>query len=275
MHIVLDRRLLLAAGFVVILLMAFAFSGGAAYANMTTEQCMSCHSNEDSPVFVDVTKIEESVHAPFSCSNCHVQITTFPHNDAKAVDANLSCGSCHADAGREFNDSVHGKAFAAGNTDLGCSSCHDPHNVIPGDNPESPVNRLNVPETCASCHEGTVPVESYADSFHGIASKFGSTEAAQCADCHGTHNILGPADPASTVAKANVPDTCAQCHNVAQANFANGPEHYEKKPYGDGAPMYWTLKFFTWLTILTITLLIIHIELDLYRRLKEIKTEGR
>lgn len=271
MNIVLDQRLLLLAGLVTVFLLAFSMVGGMAEASMTTEQCMSCHENEATDIYVDQKKLEESVHGAFSCATCHVQITTFPH-EGKASDANQSCNMCHGDAAKEYGDSIHGQLFAAGNTDLGCSSCHDSHNVVPTSNPESPVHRLNVPATCASCHEGSVPVKSYADSFHGIANKFGSERTANCADCHGVHNILGPEDPNSMVAKANVPETCATCHNIAQPNFAVGPEHFEKKPYGDGAPMYWTLKFFTWLTIIVITLLIIHIELELYRRLKEIKS---
>ncbi|MBS4025717.1 MAG: NapC/NirT family cytochrome c [Clostridia bacterium] len=272
MNILLDRRLIMTAWLVTIILLGMAMMSGIAYASsMTTEQCMSCHSNESSPMYVDQAKIEASVHGAFGCNTCHMQITAFPHQSTAAAAAQ-SCKMCHADASKEYAESVHGKIFAAGNAALGCSSCHDSHNVLPTSHPDSPVNRLNVPATCASCHEGSVPVKSYTDSFHGIANKFGSERTAQCADCHGTHNILGPDDQNSMVAKANVPETCATCHKIAQPNFAVGLEHFEKKPYGEGAPMYWTLKFFTWLTIITISLLIIHIELDLYRRLREIES---
>jgi antibiotic biosynthesis monooxygenase (ABM) superfamily enzyme len=70
------------------------------------------------------------------------------------------------------------------------------------------------------------------------------------------------------VAKQNVGKTCAQCHYKAEANFAEGTEHWTFKRGGPGEPMYWTLKFLVWLTLGTIVVFIIHVELDLYRRLK-------
>jgi hypothetical protein len=54
--------------------------------------------------------------------------------------------------------------------------------------------------TCGRCHSDerlalryNLPadkVPSYADSYHGLASRGGSQSVANCASCHGVHNIL-------------------------------------------------------------------------------------
>ena len=70
------------------------------------------------------------------------------------------------------------------------------------------------------------------------------------------------------VAESKIPSTCAQCHLYPRENFAKGKEHAVLAPRGPGAPMYWTLKFFTWLTILTMIALILHIEVELFGKLR-------
>ena len=41
----------------------------------------------------------------------------------------------------------------------------------------------------------------------------GSSGAANCWDCHGSHDILPVKNPASPVFKMNLPFTCAKCHS--------------------------------------------------------------
>lgn len=129
--------------------------------------------------------------------------------------------------------------------------------------------RNNIVDTCSKCHDHKI-LESYQESFHGKAVALGSKKAANCVDCHGSHEILGPKEPFSKVAKANVPKTCAKCHYKAEPNFANGIEHWTFERGGPGEPMYWTLKFLVWLTIGTIAVFFVHLELDLYRRLRHL-----
>ena len=74
--------------------------------------------------------------------------------------------------------------------------------------------------TCAQCHgsvrcpsEFGMPadrVTTYLSSYHGMASKVGSTTVANCASCHGVHNILPSSDPRSTINHANLAKTCGQ-----------------------------------------------------------------
>jgi hypothetical protein len=51
-------------------------------------------------------------------------------------------------------------------------------------------------------------------SMHAKLAARGDTKVATCTSCHGVHGIRPPKDPASPVFKANVPRTCAKCHNA-------------------------------------------------------------
>jgi cytochrome b subunit of formate dehydrogenase len=95
-----------------------------------------------------------------------------------------------------FAASIHG-----GN---GCASCHA--DVDLGSHPGKPV----APVACAACHDK--PTATYEASVHGKARKAGDTGAAQCADCHGMHDIIKVTDPVSPVNRDNLGKTCGQCH---------------------------------------------------------------
>ncbi|AET70470.1 DnaJ-class molecular chaperone with C-terminal Zn finger domain [Desulfosporosinus orientis DSM 765] len=171
-----------------------------------------------------------------------------------------SCLQCHGDKASNLQSSVH--SF------LSCTSCHT--NIQGFPHPEgAALTKKEVVAACSSCHKGEI-AESYAESYHGKAVKLGSTKAATCANCHGSHNILGPDDPKSLVSAANTPKTCAGCHDKASPGFSQGETHFKLASTGSGAPMYYTAKFFVWLTIITITLLIIHIEMQLYHNLRSV-----
>jgi hypothetical protein len=89
--------------------------------------------------------------------------------------------------------------------------------------------------TCAQCHDSLRLTrefdlagrrsETFLDSYHGLAGKLGSKGVANCASCHGVHNILPSSDPRSTVNKANLKATCGKCHPGASENFAKGAVH--------------------------------------------------
>ncbi len=68
-------------------------------------------------------------------------------------------------------------------------------------------------------------MKTYAESYHGTASKFGETRVANCASCHGFHDIRDPADAKSSVSPANLPKTCGRCHPGASRHFAKGKIH--------------------------------------------------
>jgi cytochrome b subunit of formate dehydrogenase len=95
-----------------------------------------------------------------------------------------------------FAKSVHGK--------LNCIDCH-------ADIKEAPHDSKVAPAQCASCHDKEVG--QYATSIHGMSHKMGSSDAASCASCHGTHEIVPVKQVDSPVFKLNLPKTCGTCHD--------------------------------------------------------------
>jgi predicted CXXCH cytochrome family protein len=153
--------------------------------------------------------------------------------------ANSDCLDCHTDAANKRSDtnrpplvifptnalsaSVHGK--------LNCVDCHA------GISEMVHPSKLPAPQ-CVSCHEEQKnhkdAASQYAASIHGMSKAMGSSAAATCSDCHGSHEIVSTKDPASPVFKLNLDRTCAKCHN----NPALTAEYRMKYPevaaqYGD------------------------------------------
>jgi len=95
-----------------------------------------------------------------------------------------------------------------------CISCHaDVTTKHPDDNhPVAPVN-------CARCHG--LQGETYGASVHGLAQKAGHPDAAICADCHGSHDILPPNSPASPLHFLRQAQTCGQCHTKEARDVAH------------------------------------------------------
>ncbi len=103
-------------------------------------------------------------------------------------------------------------------------------------NPNSSVSGQNLSSaSCTRCHQGVrltqefdVPgdrVSTYLDSYHGLASQGGSLVVANCASCHGVHNILPSSDPRSTINPANLDATCGQCHKGVTQKFTLNKVH--------------------------------------------------
>jgi len=87
--------------------------------------------------------------------------------------------------------------------------CVDCHAGLTDKHPEEskPVK----PVACAECHKDEA--DHYATSIHGFSQTMGSSKAATCTSCHGTHDMLSPANPNSPVFKLNLARTCAKCHD--------------------------------------------------------------
>ena len=179
-----------------------------------------------------------------------------------------------------YNDSVHGEAVKAGVKDAPvCVDCHGEHLILGPKNPLSPVNAANVSvETCGRCHASTrmaklydLPadrVPSYADSYHGLAMRGGKLTAANCASCHGIHNIFRSSDPRSTVNTANLGKTCGQCHKAAaEAQYAIGPIHVQTGT-GPNHPVVKWIRWTYWVLIpMTLGFMLLHNLLDLLSKL--------
>ena len=175
------------------------------------------------------------------CTDCHNSHNIEPASNAKSSIAKsnipTTCGKCHSNESNEFMQSVHGQAVARGvSRSPACTECHGIHKIlVPVDHSTNAPTVAVGTESCARCHEGVTltqefgvagdRVSSYKDSYHGLASELGSKVVANCASCHGVHNILPSSDQRSMINTANLTKTCGQCHVGAGANFSSGKVH--------------------------------------------------
>lgn len=249
------------AGIITLLVFMFspwAFAGDNITKNQkANSECLACHAKKDlstsvngvkTSLYVDPVQFEKSIHATNTCTGCHNNLGGVPHS--KVVygkelmqQVNNRCASCHVAAGKGYSQSAHAEQTAIGNNAATCMDCHGSHQILKNNDPASPVYRLNVPTTCTVCHQGNVK-EAYNYSFHGTSVGLGYKKSATCVDCHGSHLILGPGNPKSTVNKQNVPQTCAQCHLQAQPNFAKGNEHVVPQDKVNAFPLWIIWKIF-------------------------------
>lgn len=258
-------------------------------------QCTRCHF-ENNPVGAPETEkyqeFRESVHSQERlkgnnntpiCQTCHGTHDIKKRTSLSALDwkkrITKKCGQCHLDIYTLYSTSVHGIAlFEKNNSDVpSCTDCHGEHTIKKHDDPNSSVYSTNIYGTCGKCHASEKIVEKYgikADkfqtyehSYHGIAGQFGERTVANCASCHGVHDIKQQDDPTSSINPKNITKTCGKCHPDANANYTKGKIHIDPESQEAGS-IYVISSFFKWLTIITLLLLTIHVILDLIRRVK-------
>jgi formate dehydrogenase gamma subunit len=197
-----------------------------------------------------------------------------------------TCANCHKEIAKTFLDSVHGQAIKNGMQDArDCTDCDGEHLILEPNDPASPVNAAHVSaDTCGRCHGDArltrrydLPadrVPSYAESFHGLAKREGSLTAANCASCHGIHNIFRSNDPRSTVNAANLAKTCGQCHSGVNEQFAIGPVHVQTAT-GPAHPVVQWIRGIYWVLIpLTLGFMVFHNLLDLVAKTKRRRSLG-
>jgi hypothetical protein len=219
------------------------------------------------------------------CQDCHGTHDILPPDStgSKVYKTNRpqTCGTCHIEIYAKYRESIHGRALAGGNLDApDCSSCHGEHNIMRPSDSSSMVSAGHVANTCSKCHGPVGVVAKYGiktdrtatfeHSFHGIAQKMQNMTVANCASCHGIHDILPAADPKSSINPANIVNTCgrAGCHPDATVQFASGKIHVDPENKESG-PVYYITKFFTILTFGTLVGLFVFIALDLVRRARK------
>jgi hypothetical protein len=191
---------------------------------VANEDCLACHGAPDQTITlpsgeifyltVDPEIFNSSVHGSngYACVQCHTDFTGYPHpplagNTLREISMhqNQSCARCHQGVHKDYIGSVHAEAIAAGNLNAAvCTDCHGAHNTHSfKDQPRSAV-----PQTCENCHSQIYAI--YKDSVHGAALiGEGNADVPSCTDCHGVHDIGGPADPEFHLSS---PQICAKCH---------------------------------------------------------------
>jgi len=161
------------------------------------------------------------------CSDCHgthdLHRSTNPESKLYWQTIPATCGKCHDNVRQTYSRSIHGTAVAQGVRDAPvCTDCHGEHTIQAVKLATSRVSPANIPETCGQCHAAQRIVTqyqlppnvftTYIQSFHGLALQGGNLTAANCASCHGVHDILPAKDARSTINTNNLPQTCGKCH---------------------------------------------------------------
>jgi cytochrome b subunit of formate dehydrogenase len=210
------------------------------------------------------------------CTDCHGAHEILQAGDAKSpifkFNVPATCAKCHKAVEQEFMRSVHGQAISRGNWLAPvCTDCHGIHSIKAHLDPNSSVSAQNLAGvTCARCHEGVrlsqeFGVEgrratTYLASYHGLASKLGSKVVANCASCHGVHNILPSSDPQSTINRANLVKTCGQCHPGVTEKFALAKVHVGAPLSADtgSVAVRWIRKFYLSMIAIIIGGMVLH-----------------
>jgi formate dehydrogenase gamma subunit len=260
------------------------------------ELCLHCHLDDPTvrarvgPQAGFIKAYETSIHntelrrgnaKAASCVDCHGA-----HDMAKGYEATAqtekrhipaTCGRCHDKVAKSYETSVHGAALAKGNVDSPvCTDCHGEHTIKKADAPDSPVSAEHVSaEVCSPCHSSVRLATKYGirsdrfrtfnDSFHGLAIRGGQASAANCASCHGSHDILPSTDSLSMIHPANLAKTCGECHAGATAAFATGKVHLEMTASQEPL-LYWIAFLYTILIVSVVGGMFVHNALDFFRK---------
>lgn len=210
--------------------------------------------------------LEAGLVVSATCADCHTAHHELPKADPRSSvhPQNLAatCGNCHRGIEETFRTSIHwpGRDTRTKEPLPTCEDCHTSHTITRTD-----VRgfRTMMMEQCGRCHEPEA--ETYFETVHGKVSRLGEEGAAKCYDCHGTHGILPPEDPRSTLSHDNVVQTCATCHPGAHRQFAGYLTHAthhdpDKYPY-----LYFAFVFMTVLLVGTLAFFTLHTLLWLWR----------
>lgn len=238
--------------------------------------CAACHRRQSESYGASVHGLAlkaGDASAP-NCKDCHDSHEVLPPSDPASPlhfsQLAKTCGVCHDQAAADVQASVHGKASAAGEREAAtCIDCHSEHQI---EQLKTNATLRVSAEICSRCHASerintkfNLPkdrVKTFFESYHGLASQYGSTLAANCASCHGYHRVLPSADPRSTINARNLVQTCGKCHPGATAKFAAGKIHVDVAAAvarDTGARVnYWVRRVYLVLIFGTIGFMLLH-----------------
>lgn len=245
--------------------------------------CLVCHTKAQP---IAISDYPDSVHGRANasgntkaavCTDCHgshaINHSRLPNSSAFHTTVPQTCGKCHADETKQYTDSIHWSLAHKGFRESPvCTDCHGEHAIRSRLDPLSSTFAANVTKTCSACHASEKitakfslkldRTASFKESFHGLSGELGDMRAANCASCHGNHDILPASDPRSMVNPNNLGRTCGRCHPGAEKRFINERVHISPQ-----APSHWSVSLvraiYAWLIILTLGSMLAHNLLDL------------
>ncbi|MBK8904281.1 MAG: cytochrome c3 family protein [Anaerolineaceae bacterium] len=246
--------------------------------------CGRCHEPKYDQTLDDVhgMAIAEGEEDAAVCTDCHGAHDT-PIPDEPRERISYTCAQCHSTIFEEYAESIHGEALLSeSNPDVPtCINCHEVHNIT---DPTTALFRIRSPQLCAECHAdvelmekydiSTDVFDTYVADFHGTTVTLFEhqdpnveTNKAVCYDCHGVHNIKDPDDPQAGI-KANLLETCQQCHPDATTNFPDSwTSHF--KPSLENNPLVFLVNLFYQIVIpATLGFFSFMVATDVYRRVR-------
>jgi cytochrome b subunit of formate dehydrogenase len=175
---------------------------GMAVDNPNAPTCVSCHGKHHILSHFEEGAATSKKNLPHTCSNCHHRQVLTDDPDVKIVDSF-----------DRYMRGIHAEGIAKGiGSAASCDDCHGMHNLKKASDPNSMVNKMNIPNTCSKCHNDIFI--QYGRGIHGKALAAGILDSPNCADCHGEHEILDIRNPRSPVNASNLSDyVCGRCHN--------------------------------------------------------------
>lgn len=265
--------------------------------------CATCHNNpQQASQIPQATEYWNGVHSQpeqgkggvqrnATCIDCHYMHASNRHRDVLLFPARtrepLICGRCHQQEGQQYQMGVHGTALGRDPQSLPvCIDCHRSHDILPAKDPKSWVSRGQVVQTCERCHGDqrvaerfkltTIPARSYEASYHGMARRLGHATAPTCVDCHNSHEIRHPDDPAASTSAAKVTATCGKCHPGVLSGKVSGKYHVLPTPAAS-IPMWLITRIYQLLVGGSVVGFVLFIVFDIraHRRLEKAGIEER
>jgi cytochrome b subunit of formate dehydrogenase len=258
--------------------------------------CLACHLDDPavrgrtSPSTGFIAAYASSVHgsslskgngSAANCVDCHGSHSMLkgsnPRSSVNKLNIPGTCSKCHADIEHRYRESVHGAALASGVIAAPvCTDCHGEHNILKHNDPKSPVAPTNLStQVCSPCHSSvrlsskygfrSDKFQTYSDSYHGLAMQAGDVAVANCASCHGSHDIKPSSDTTSSINKANLARTCGKCHAGANERFTEGKVHLTMTAAQEPL-LYWIATGYIVLIIFVVGGMIVHNILDFIRK---------
>lgn len=258
--------------------------------------CRACHERQSESYGASVhgLAIKAGQAEAANCQDCHdsheVVSPLSPASPLHVSNQAKTCGECHDKEAQDLAESVHGKALAAGVREAPtCTDCHSEHNIqaLTGDE----AGRKISADVCSRCHASerlntkyNLPadrVRTFFDSYHGLASSYGSTLAANCASCHGYHKVLPSTDPNSTISSQHLVETCGKCHPGATEKFALSKVHVDLQAAKSGDDLgsqinWWVRKIYLLLIFAVIGGMVVHNGLLFLKKVRaHLRSTGR
>jgi hypothetical protein len=269
-----------------------------------TDKCLSCHKDSKIPhknykgeeeIIQDyqnsdhyIALKEGNQNAP-TCYDCHgaheMEKTDNPGSKIHKKNIAQTCGqtNCHTSQLNEYTGSIHETSIREGRTEDSptCNNCHGNHVIATKRIDDKMKKSREVIQLCSNCHASVEIVErndlptkvseTFMESFHGLAVRGGSKEAANCESCHGYHNIRPSSDSLSTINKKNLPQTCGKCHEGATQTLFESKIHLTNLEE-DSPWVFWITRFYIIIIVLIVGFMFTHNVFDMYKKLKNKKS---